>query len=1174
MRHIFIGIPLTLALFGCEDHTRRVDGLFDCLDSGCAPGYVCAPSTRTCVRALDSGEAAAPDRYIRGAPLDVALEDLGAPDAASQDLGILDAAPDATPQDLDAAPQDPDVAPQDLGAPDAASPDLGAPDAAPDAALEDLGAPDAAPDAALEDLGAPDAAPQDLDAAPQDLGAPDAAWCTPTPSPAVEAPFGLEGYTLEGTDQMGGALASDALWSGRPTRPDRDEIIIARGGRLEVFLPSGVHLWRSEILGIRAVQAVADLNGDGQLEIIASGVNAAWIFDAASGALRWTLPAAPLAPDGPPFVSLGLTLIADLDGDQIDDLYVTDGSCSRGGTGYAVIYRFTEGWAGERAAIIRGDRANGRCTRWNSLADLDGDGRAEILITDAEGMKGFDLPSDTQAYCFDIEAPSADGDLPHQAADILPGRGGLEILTFRQGGVGLIDDFSCPAAPPRWRARLGEALFTPGAGLWDLNGDGALDIFISAYSEGAWRLHALSGLDGAELWGLEGRLLALKDIDGDARPELILARGEGLTPPATTTIQVLTLDGARPAAPSFEGALLYPKRRATDAATTSERVGALSLDGALLVLESEDDAPTSISVLDGDGLRRVLLKEPVGAIFAEGGRRWSISFGDGRLGLYENATLRNAEPGGRPQLRASSGGAALAATPDEILGLNASGALFAFDRIEGLIRWRRPATRNQGGPLWTGAPPTRRVITWSTRGEGQQLIGLDSRDGALSWRHALDSATYTAVANAGLITLPERAVALRYDLLLDAARYAPDPACPPDLILDPNMDVDPRCPEDRLYLRTLTGLDAETGVCLWRTLIRPNHNCSGPSNQNLSVADADGDGEAEVYITETDALRRFDPRTGAQTGMVELGRVLGDISRGGGWVMAAGGGRVLRLGGNGPPDLFDADLQRLWRAEAPAGISDQAWVRRLGWVRAGRLWISPSAGWPLLIYDYDLGAAAPVNALGVLSGEAILRAPLEARFNEVIDLQRVGGLLEGAGGQGEDGLLLTDSIGDLYALDLDGVARWWRSLGAPLSAPLIVDEGAARRLFIPSSEGELRRLGPPPRAEIEAVWERPCPFTPACDPAGDVDTLDGLTRLCAEWRPSEGAVGYEARILGENDAQITPWRDMGGEAYAIWDGLAFIPEHTYWVEVRAYDEQTRASAPTRSDGARALPEAP
>jgi len=235
-------------------------------------------------------------------------------------------------------------------------------------------------------------------------------------------------------------------------------------------------------------------------------------------------------------------LKGDLDGDGATDLAVINNARSR----IELLLRRRDGEAAGEGTTTEADRVNELTDEAFfhrvsfpteeklfalALADMDGDGRAELLFTGSSGQL-------TVAW----HAARATGDVPPPRRVRLPDVG--DITALRAGDVdgdGRADVLVC-GARSTWLVRQdsrGELLeaeelpaATPAADgfeLFDLDGDGKLDLlYVKLQSEWPlrWRLGSGDGRFGREE---SARLAALRayavgDADGDGHPEIAVVR--------------------------------------------------------------------------------------------------------------------------------------------------------------------------------------------------------------------------------------------------------------------------------------------------------------------------------------------------------------------------------------------------------------------------------------------------------------------------------------------------------------------------------------------------------------------------------------------------------------------------------------------------------------------------
>lgn len=1038
-----------------------------------------------------------------------------------------------------------------LAACDDGSAARGDPPATPDFGLIPFDAdPDARPvaDAAADvvDRGLPDLAVPDL-AIPLD--------CPPHPSP-LPGPPTLGETQLTGEIALGGPASADAL---HPADLDGDgtpEWLVARGGRLDAHGLDGAGRWRTPVLDIDRVVGVTDLDGDGRLEVIAAARRAVHVVDALTGRLRWRSPDHPFGDDRAPSTLQRVDLV-DLDGDGLAEPYLTDGGCGDEGTGRGATWRFAGPIFGERLAVIDGPRTNGRCTRWQRFADLDGAGRPALLVTDADGLSAFDPLTGERRLCGALDAPP-NGPLPHlavgdQRAVFLPDA----VVFVAADGIG---DALCPDGRLVATHRVPVTARADGSGV-------ALDpprLVTSTFADGRWQIRAL-GVDGRDTHLVDdARLLAVLPDP----PIAFAAVAEPAAPMRFGAVQAYDL-AIDPPAPLWP---LPIPRAALVRASADDFAPLLTLPGAdgpeLLLLRTAliDGHPTGLA----DRLERLDLTGALRAARPLGGdpgglralgEHLALAAPDGGLVLLD-AVLDPIHP----PLPAPVGAAELAAEGDALYARTGAGTIARLDLADARVRWQIAlGTPSRGAPSLT-ALDDGALVRDARAGDAAWAV-LDP-DGALRWRHRLDPALYRPVGEAVAARVDGRVTTIaRADLVLRPDRVDLDPVCAVD---HPDPDAAApaaECPGFAVKPRVVRGLDPADGRCLWRLVLRPSSPCGGPSNQALSAADPDGDGRDALYLTETDAIRQIDPATGALVATRVLDPHDGAIN-GGGW-LRGGDGVLLRVGGNAPIEAYAPDLTPRWAAENPPGLRLQGWIGRDARIHAGAAWLAPASGYPLVRYALDDGA--PEQQIGLADGRATLDAPLEPAYGDVRGLTPVDDL------DGAPGLLAVTDDGHLYALELDGDLRWSRPHPARVGAPVITpaEPAAPPSIALPAADGRVFVYGPPGPAAPPAAWDLPCPPAPGCDPADDIDDTEDGARLCANWIPIDGASRYDARVLGPGGAVVRDWQPT--DRPALIDGLLLTPGARYTVEVRAVvhlDGRDRRSPPRATDGVEYVNDAP
>ena len=364
-----------------------------------------------------------------------------------------------------------------------------------------------------------------------------------TPAGALDASFGRAGLTTVAFDR--GGAKSDAATG----------VAVAADGRL--LLAGLVETTAGEFdAGVARLQLDSGLPS--QLLVSGNG-SAATSFDLnAAGQYAAGTSFAPFGSSA----SLVRTAVGDVNGDGVPDrIYAV-------GPGGGSLIRVVDGATG---ADLLAATATYEATFTGGLfvasADIDGDGRAEIVVSPDVGGGGrvqiFDVQAGalvTRANFFGIDDTGFRGGARVAVGDVNgDGFPDLVVAAGFGGGprVALFDGRTALAQPNPTRL-TGDFFAFPGedavrlrngvvAAVGDLNGDGKAELIFGGGPGGGPRVFALDGslllasgpaaaqaapvanfFVGGDTASRGGVRLAVKDLDGDGRADLIAASGEGL----------------------------------------------------------------------------------------------------------------------------------------------------------------------------------------------------------------------------------------------------------------------------------------------------------------------------------------------------------------------------------------------------------------------------------------------------------------------------------------------------------------------------------------------------------------------------------------------------------------------------------------------------------------------
>ncbi len=422
--------------------------------------------------------------------------------------------------------------------------------------------------------------------------------------------------------------------------------------------------------------AVADLDGDGAPEVIASGYSIV-ALDGATGTLVWRV-ASGHDRSEPAASSVGRTwpgiVVADLDGDGLPEIATAHGG------GWVSVYEpdgyFAPGWPVQpTTAELRG----------LSVADVDGDGTAELLVTAAQG-------SSLNAWLLEHSGAVRDG-WPQRDASTAGSSWGVYNDTSALAdldGDGLPEvlvpsdvHYACAYQPDG--TPLQATAF--GARVW-----GEVGLWVDPATEAL----GYGSCDGtpAESWrtNFADGPATVADLDGDGTPEIVLTgRTYDCTGGTETTlftgVYVLEPDRSR-----FANGLY-------DWTRVPVSLGApLSLDYNVI----ENAMPNSVVAdLDGDGTPEILFADFAGKLHAfwlDGTEHGSWPFvlydpDEGFDRLVSEPVVADLD---------SDGSAEVVAASWTEKGSGAAGRLLVL-AADGTLLWSEAIPMGPNAPTWGGA---------------------------------------------------------------------------------------------------------------------------------------------------------------------------------------------------------------------------------------------------------------------------------------------------------------------------------------------------------------------------------------------------------------------------------------------------------------------------------------
>ncbi|MEE2755124.1 MAG: hypothetical protein VYA30_00630 [Myxococcota bacterium] len=994
----------------------------------------------------------------------------------------------------------------------------------------------------------------------------------------------------------GGPLVDGEWWVGDldGTPDGLGELLVIRGGRVEALELNGRPWWRTENINAVRIERITDLNGDGRLEIVVVTARRVYILDALDGHPLWVLPDESFGTNAP--VRISRILIDDFTGDEIPDIYLVDGGCNDEGSGRGASFEFANDAFGRQIALIQGDRVNGRCGRWQTLMDGNGDGLKDLLVTDGRGLNLFDLRTGDRLSCGSMSGAPPNGPLPHLSA------GESRQFVFAENHIQLQEvrpaqDNECDA-PYEFETLFQtpnlEGIHPPGSAVISnprLGGDAILTS-IWDHGQERWRVE-MFGSQGQETLYQNGILLGV--IDSNATGLSLLVRQTPTREIGQYTGRCLVLEYDQEGQRQSERPLGFcePLRSPSGPSASPEFRPLATVDhgqsASVATLSWPDDQvravwPDTIRIgavdvaqhMDSKGIASASIVQPA---VGDDQRviHYAYSSADGRIGFLDpsmNLTQRDLFDGG-PALYLATGLSNVfelsGAQGSRLISLSETGEMTRFEyQNDRFVRiWSQSLGMPSRGTFSlqldsTGTPPL--IVTRHPKLGEDAISGFNAITGDLVWSHSSQHFGLKTMRQHKLITseLSDAPLVLRYDRQRLERELVPDPTCPV-IHQSENPSPDPECPDAPVLMRVVTALNAADGNCVWQTIIRPTSSCSGPSNQSLSL------NYPLAYITESTGIVALDVDTGGLVTRADLGRLDGGITGRGGGKISAGPADdgLYRTGGNGPPERFDQALNLTWRAASIDGLRGQSWLYRQALVVGAHLWVSPGSGWP--IFRYNRADGSELNVLALSNGAAVPNPMNGAHYEDIQTMQ----LQSDIDGVGTPGVLVTTDGGFLYGITHDATVAWSRTFESELGRPIVMErpDPSPVRLAIPVGLGYIDLLGPSGPTPPRLVWDIACPLSPECDDSPDIDQSMDSKSVCGRWSRVDGVDGYEYRVMGAGAVPLTGWTDAGlrGEFSASAQQLRV--RAFYQIQVRSYvfnAGRKQVSRPAMSDGVRVI----
>ncbi len=954
-----------------------------------------------------------------------------------------------------------------------------------------------------------------------------------------------------------------AYMGGRPTAQtvqfgiqNQSTLVAAVGGRFIVKdAMTQATSWKSEMLGVGDVEAIADLDGDGNLEIIVRAETRAHVLDGKTGAVLWSS-----APEA--FRTPAAVRVVDLDGNGLADVYVDEcTTCAKQGTQSAGAYSFAAGFS---QPITLWERAvNAVPASLNSgsdaIVDLDEDGLPEIVLASSDKIvivRGLDGTTITT-----LALPSPEKNpFPHARAiaaqiDGLPGK---ELVIIEPSGQ--VGTSAGPAGITVFRldpktgansmlyrrvtAKYDESMVAVADVVSDLDGDGIAEVMFShrGASKPSFTTEILRGASGTPVAVFEGaRFEGAANLDEKPGAEIVLATQNGLSIHQFNAGQFSIVAGPIPELRVER----MPDKLGRQTGQLDYRAGILERPGkrpALLVGKPSSQIPYAAladvgSFLDIRGLALGSAgMETVGIHVPLVGEITGVMPAGGATRPY-------------PQIAIGTSAGAVILLSQSFEGTN--GIVFAGGKATGSIIGgaMQPNTGARGGPL-VGRDEHGPFVVLP-----DSPFGLYVGDAQIASLIVPPFPKWTAerMGAPSIIELgPLGTVVVGADGQSLVARRASTGT------IVGEVDMGLGSPHGTPMPLQIAGSNVPFVGIDWRVdgVQVVQHAVDFTSNNEVwqgaplpyggffasNVADLDADGTDEWY-SMNDGLNRRDALTGdvVTTAGGGMGYSLPMVAS-----FTPGSGKQLLLQGGGlAPKLLDASLKQVWQSTMAEPVNGMGGARVL--CGAATRFVTPSVLSPMLrAFDGATGALIAERALagGTVYSSVTLAMVAGKHPGVLSNASSIAKL-----GSGNGAVLVGSSDGYLYAVDactLD--LRWSKFLGGSVSEPIVgdTDGDAGDEIVVSVADGTIVNIDVPdllPPTQISFVGPKNGQAPTVVSPGEDVTI---------SFAQVAGASSYEYALVGpENETLWSPvYRELTGNQVTV-NLAGALASRPYRIAVRA-----------------------